>query len=198
MFKSESKWSLCWNVTLDFIILFEIHFSGLEQWLEIDLGIIFGQSLSFDSHNKSVTHSCFFHLRNIAKGGLVHCLQITAKLSWLPVLHWSCNSRTGLNKLIFTSIKKTFLLHYREKKLSLMQKLKKKNNSTRLPHHRVLNFTIKHLYLYWLSCWGNIHKRIQSIQWVLTTIDPLFWALMKINAIEMSATNRQLSWQLHI
>lgn len=142
----------------------------------------------------SVFSKNYFNVKD-SKGGLAHCLQITAKLSWLPVLHWSCNvDRTGLNKLIYKKIKN--LLHYRERKLSLMQKLKNKNNSTRLPHHRVLNFTIKHLYLYWLPCWGNIHKRIKSIQWVLTTIDPLFWALMKINAIEMSATNRQLSWQL--
>uniref|UniRef100_A0A3P9DQW7 Reverse transcriptase domain-containing protein n=1 Tax=Maylandia zebra TaxID=106582 RepID=A0A3P9DQW7_9CICH len=72
-----------------------------------NLGIIFDQSLSFDVHVKSVTRSCFFHLRNIAKlrtivsttelEMLVHAF-ISSRLDYCNAL-FSCVSKASLNRL---------------------------------------------------------------------------------------------------
>uniref|UniRef100_A0A669ESL6 Reverse transcriptase domain-containing protein n=1 Tax=Oreochromis niloticus TaxID=8128 RepID=A0A669ESL6_ORENI len=72
-----------------------------------NLGIIFDQSLSFDAHIKSVTRSCFFHLRNIAKlrtivsttelEMLVHTF-ISSRLDYCNAL-FSCVSKASLNRL---------------------------------------------------------------------------------------------------
>lgn len=67
-----------------------------------NLGVIFDQSLHFDTHIKTVTRTCFFHLRNIAK------LRSVVSFSELEmIIHAFVSSRLDYCNSLFTCLNKT-------------------------------------------------------------------------------------------
>ena len=69
-----------------------------------NLGVIFDKSMHFDSHVKSVTRTCFYHLRNIAK-----LRSIVSHNELEMVIHAFVSSRLDYCNSLFTCLNKTSL-----------------------------------------------------------------------------------------
>ncbi len=67
-----------------------------------NLCVIYDQALYFDQHIKSLTHACFFHLRNIAKLSSVGLSQpepeISSQLDYCNCF-FTCLSKSSLDRL---------------------------------------------------------------------------------------------------
>jgi len=69
-----------------------------------NLGVTFDQAMHFDQHVKSLTRTCFFHLRNIAK------LRSVVSLAQLEmIIHAFISSRLDYCNSIFTCLSKSSL-----------------------------------------------------------------------------------------
>ena len=80
-----------------------------------NLGVIFDQSMSFDAYNRTLTRSCFFHLRNIAK---LRSVVSRAELEML--LHAFISLRLDYCNYLFTCLKNLPWTAYNLSKMLLL------------------------------------------------------------------------------
>ena len=67
-----------------------------------NLGVIFDQSMSFEAHVKTLTRSCFFHLRNIAK-----LRSVVSRNEMEMLIHAFISSRLDYCNSLFTCLNKS-------------------------------------------------------------------------------------------
>ena len=115
-----------------------------------NLGVIFDQAMHFDQHIKSLTRTCFFHLRNIAK-----LKSIVSQPELEMIIHAFISSRLDYCNSIFTCLSKASL-----NRLQMVQ-----NAAARLltRSSRMTHITPILRSLHWLPICFRIHFKVLAI-----------------------------------
>ncbi|MDG2555462.1 hypothetical protein P7M41_26055, partial [Vibrio parahaemolyticus] len=115
-----------------------------------NLGVTFDQAMLFDDHIKTVTHSCFFHLKNISK---LRSMLTYSELEM--IIHAFISSRLDYCNSLFTCLNKTSL-----DRLQLVQKAAARLLSR---SHKFTHITPVLASLHWLPVNFMIQHKILTI-----------------------------------